>query len=82
MSVFFMRWNVVIGGQEISKTLRGLLTYHMAIGGREGFLLAMAVLTAPLALLWALTRVFPPWAPNREARVQEVPVESSIRRAA
>jgi Ni/Fe-hydrogenase subunit HybB-like protein len=82
MSVFFMRWNVVIGGQEIAKTLRGLLTYHMPIGGREGLLFAMAVLAAPLALLWTLTRVLPPWASNREVRVQEVPAESSIRRAA
>jgi len=28
MNVFLMRWNVVIGGQEIAKTMRGLLHYQ------------------------------------------------------
>jgi Ni/Fe-hydrogenase subunit HybB-like protein len=82
MSVFLMRWNVVIGGQEIAKTLKGLLTYHMAIGGREGLLAAMGVLAAPFALLWILTRVFPPWARRREVRMVELPTEVSRRRAA
>ena len=37
-SVFMMRWNVVIGGQEISKTGKGLLSYHLPVrqGGRAG----------------------------------------------
>ena len=39
-SVFMMRWNVVIGGQEISKTGKGLLTYHLLIFHREGLLAA------------------------------------------
>jgi hypothetical protein len=41
-----MRWNVVIGGQEIS---------------REGLLVAALLLLAPLATLYGLTRFFPPW---------------------
>ena len=60
-SVFMMRWNVVIGGQEISKTMKGLLTYIPPLLGRQGILTGTAVLIAPLLLLWLLTRLFPPW---------------------
>jgi len=61
LSVFMMRWNVVIGGQEISKTGRGLLTYQMQYFGKEGLLVAILLLVAPLATLFGLTRFFPPW---------------------
>jgi len=61
LSVFMMRWNVVIGGQEISKTGRGLLSYQMQILGQEGLLIAALLLLAPLATLFGLTRFFPPW---------------------
>lgn len=62
MSVLFMRWNVVIGGQEIAKSTKGLLTYHMPLWGRESLASATALMIAPFALLWMLTRLFPPWA--------------------
>jgi len=62
LSVFMMRWNVVIGGQEISKTGRGLLSYQMQLFGKEGLLVAALLLLAPLATLFGLTRFFPPWA--------------------
>ena len=61
-SVFMMRWNVVIGGQEISKTGKGLLSYHLPFWGKEGALMAIALTLAPLGLLYVLTRLFPPWA--------------------
>ena len=61
MNVLMMRWNVVIGGQEISKTTRGLLTYPMLTWGRESLATAAAVTLAPLGLLWVVTRLFPPW---------------------
>jgi Ni/Fe-hydrogenase subunit HybB-like protein len=37
MNVLLMRWNVVIGGQEISKTGKGLLTYPMPLFGHASF---------------------------------------------
>ena len=61
-SVFMMRWNVVIGGQELSKTGKGLLSYHMPFFGKEGALMAIVLTLAPLGLLYVLTRLFPPWA--------------------
>ena len=39
MNVLLMRWNVVIGGQEISKTGKGLLTYPMTLFGHESLCL-------------------------------------------
>jgi len=63
-SVLMMRWNVVIGGQEISKTGEGLLSYHMPIFHREGLVAAAAVVIAPLVLLLGMTRLFPPWVQN------------------
>lgn len=62
MSVLLMRWNVVIGGQEIAKSTKGLLTYHMPLWGRESLASASALMVAPFLLLWLLTRLFPPWA--------------------
>lgn len=61
MSVFAMRWNVVIGGQELSKTGKGLLTYSMSLLGQEGLLFAVAVMALPFILLVAMVRFLPPW---------------------
>jgi Ni/Fe-hydrogenase subunit HybB-like protein len=60
-SVFMMRWNVVIGGQEISKTGKGLLSYHLPFLGQEGALVAIILCLAPFVVLWAMIRLFPPW---------------------
>jgi predicted membrane protein len=60
-SVFMMRWNVVIGGQEISKTGKGLLFYDLPIFGKEGVLMSAALIIAPFLVLVVLTRLFPPW---------------------
>lgn len=60
-SVFMMRWNVVIGGQEISKTGKGLLNYHLPFLGQEGALVAIILVVAPLLVLLGMIRLFPPW---------------------
>jgi predicted membrane protein len=56
-----MRWNVVVGGQEISKTGKGLLTYIMPWFGHESIVSASILLIAPFILLWLMIRLFPPW---------------------
>jgi Ni/Fe-hydrogenase subunit HybB-like protein len=66
-SVFMMRWNVVIGGQEISKTGKGLLEYQLVIFHREGLVAAASVIIAPLLLLLVMVRLFPPWVQNATA---------------
>jgi Ni/Fe-hydrogenase subunit HybB-like protein len=60
-SVLLMRWNVVIGGQEIAKTGKGLVSYHMLWLGREELLAAISVVSAPLVVLAVLVRLLPPW---------------------
>ena len=65
LAVLMMRWNVVIGGQELSKTMHGLIYFSPPFLGREGLLAAMIVFTLPFGMLWVLTRLFPPWVPNQ-----------------
>jgi len=61
LSVLMMRFNVVIGGEEIAKTGKGLLTFPWEILHREGVLAAASVLIAPFLLLLVMIRIFPPW---------------------
>jgi predicted membrane protein len=62
-AVLAMRWNVVIGGQELSKTAKGILTYTPGLWGREGIVWAAALLCGSFVFLWALARLLPPWEP-------------------
>ena len=68
IGIFSIRWNVVIGGQLFSKSLRGLTVYKLDVFGLEGVLMATGLLILPFILLWVLVKVAPPWA---EARPQE-----------
>jgi Ni/Fe-hydrogenase subunit HybB-like protein len=58
LGVLAMRWNVVIGGQLFSKSLRGFMTFNMEFTGHEGWLLAMVVLSIPFILLSILVKLF------------------------
>jgi hypothetical protein len=60
MGVLAMRWNVVIGGQLISKSLRGFTTYNMDMGGVEGWFTSLGLLLLPFLILWFLIRLFLP----------------------
>jgi Ni/Fe-hydrogenase subunit HybB-like protein len=60
-AVLMMRYNVVIGGQEISKSGRGLMVYQPEWLGREGLFAAGFVLCAPFLLLLASLRFINPW---------------------
>jgi Ni/Fe-hydrogenase subunit HybB-like protein len=61
LAVLMMRYNVVIGGQEISKTGKGLIAYVPQLIGRESLLSAAVVLVLPLVLLSIVVRFLPPW---------------------
>jgi predicted membrane protein len=58
VGVLAMRWNVVIGGQLFSKSLRGFMSYKMEFAGHEGWLLSMAVLCLPFFVLMMLVKYF------------------------
>lgn len=56
--VFMMRYNVVIGGQEISKTMRGYLEYQVPVLGHEGSLAAIGAIIFSLVLAYVFVRIF------------------------
>jgi predicted membrane protein len=58
LGVLAMRWNVVIGGQLFSKSLRGFTTYKMELAGHEGWGVAALLIALPFALLVILIRLF------------------------
>ena len=60
LGVLAMRWNVVIGGQLFSKSLRGFTTYKMELAGHEGWLMSLALLVLPFVILGFLMRFFLP----------------------
>ena len=59
VQVFAMRWNVVIGGQIFSKSLKGFRDFHPAFLEKEGILPALIILAAPFIILIILQRIFP-----------------------
>jgi predicted membrane protein len=63
LGVLAMRWNVVIGGQLFSKSLRGFTTYKMELAGHEGWLMSVALLLLPFFILGVLLRFFLPEKP-------------------
>lgn len=61
IGIFAMRWNVVIGGQLFSKSFLGYTTYKVGFAAREGLLPAIVLSILPLAILWVLVKLLPPW---------------------
>jgi Ni/Fe-hydrogenase subunit HybB-like protein len=67
VSVFAMRWNVVIGGQLFSKSFLGYTTYKMALATREGLVAAIGLTILPFFFLWGLLKLLPPWEGQKAA---------------
>ena len=61
LQVLLMRWNVVIGGQLMSNSNRGQVSFSPTWDGREGIIAAIIVLVAPLIILFILSKIFPLW---------------------
>jgi predicted membrane protein len=61
VGIFSTRWNIVIGGQLFSKSLRGLTVYKLQYFGMEGLFVAIALLVLPFVVLWVLVKILPPW---------------------
>jgi len=59
--IFFMRWNVVIGGQLFSKSFYGFTNFKLQLIGPEGSLMAMVWLIIPFLILIFLLWLLPPW---------------------
>ncbi|OGW82153.1 MAG: polysulfide reductase [Omnitrophica bacterium RIFCSPLOWO2_12_FULL_44_17] len=61
VGIFSIRWNVVIGGQLFSKSLRGLTVYKVQLLGLEGLLMTVFLLILPLFILYGIVKILPPW---------------------
>ena len=61
VGIFFMRWNVVIGGQLFSKSLSGFTTFNAVYFGAEGYIMTAVWLILPLVILTFLLWIMPPW---------------------
>ncbi len=57
VQVLLMRWNVVIGGQLLSKSLRGFTSYFPGIWEKEGIITAAVIFTLPFGILYVFHRV-------------------------
>jgi len=58
IGVFAMRWNVVMGGQFFSKSLRGVMSYKLEFAGVEGWFMGMILLSLPFIILTVLIKLF------------------------
>ena len=67
VGIFSTRWNVVIGGQLFSKSLRGLTVFKLQLSGMEGLLTGIGFLVAPFVILVVLVKLLPPWEERRTA---------------
>jgi predicted membrane protein len=68
VGIFSTRWNVVLGGQLFSKSLRGLTVYKIELFGFEGLFMTGFLLLLPVAILYLLTKLLPPW-PEAEVKI-------------
>lgn len=57
--VLLMRWNVVIGGQLMSKSFRGFTSYMPGVFDKEGLIVGAVIFIIPFLLLRLTDRVFP-----------------------
>lgn len=58
VGVLAMRWNVVIGGQLFSKSLRGVMGYKLEFAGVEGWFMGLILLSLPFVILAVLIKLF------------------------
>jgi len=58
VGVLAMRWNVVIGGQLFSKSLRGVMGYKLEFAGVEGWLMGLVLLSLPFIILTVMVKLF------------------------
>jgi len=61
IGIFFMRWNVVIGGQLFSKSFYGFTSYKVNLIGGRDVLLSLLWFIVPFIILTFLLWLLPPW---------------------
>jgi len=59
LQVLSMRFNVVVGGQLISKSERGFVDFHWEFFEKEGLITAAVLFAAPLVTYYIISRLIP-----------------------
>jgi len=59
IQVLLMRWNVVIGGQLVSKSMRGFTEYFPGYFDKEGLIVSFVIIIIPFILLRFFDSIFP-----------------------
>jgi predicted membrane protein len=62
--VLLMRWNVVIGGQLVSRSYRGFTSFLPGIFEKEGLVVAAVIFIIPFLLLRQFDKIFPFFTPD------------------
>jgi predicted membrane protein len=65
IQVLLMRWNVVIGGQLVSKSMRGFTEYFPGIFEKEGLVVSFIIIIIPFLLLKFFDKIFPFFEKNK-----------------
>lgn len=66
IQVILMRWNVVVGGQLISKSGRGYAEFHLEWFTKEGIITGLVILLLPGVIMYFLNKLFPFWQKGQE----------------
>jgi Ni/Fe-hydrogenase subunit HybB-like protein len=64
VQVLLMRWNVVVGGQMVSKSMRGFTSYFPGVWEKEGLVVAATIFTFPFFILWVFHKIVPLFPPS------------------
>ena len=67
VQVLLMRWNVVVGGQMVSKSMRGFTSYFPGLWEKEGLAVAIVIFTLPFGILCIFNKIVPLF-PDAEKR--------------
>ena len=72
VQVFAMRWNVVVGGQIFSKSLRGFRSGHSpGLFEKEGIILAVLIFVLPLLFIGLFNKILPVFERSESAEEAE-----------
>lgn len=66
VGIFFMRWNVVVGGQLFSKSFYGFTSYKVDLIGGRDVTLSLLWFVVPFLILAFLLWLLPPWKKHAE----------------
>ncbi len=61
IGIFFMRWNVVIGGQLFSKSFYGFTDFKVNLIGSNDVILSLVWFIVPFLILAFFLWLLPPW---------------------